>query len=130
MTDRFSSSELELLRGTKEVTIATRAAPDAPLHRAVIWIVVDPTDRVLIRTWRGAATRWYREATAQPDCRLEVGGRTLEVRVEAANDPERIQAYSDAVQRKYAKSKSTPFMLEEHVLPTTLELLPRPSAAR
>ena len=124
MTDRFSPSDLELLRISKEVAIETRAAPDAPAHRAVIWIVVDPTDRVLIRTWLGPDTRWYREAQVQPDCRLHVGGRILDVRVVPADDLERVQAYSEAVQRKYAKSKSTPSMLEPHVLPTTLQLLP------
>jgi hypothetical protein len=125
MTDRFSPSDLELLRNTKEVAIETRAAPDAPVHEAVIWIVVDAADRVLMRTWLGPDTRWYREAHAQPECRLLVAGRDLDVRVVAADDDERVQAYSEAVQRKYAKSKSTPDMLEPHVLPTTLELLPR-----
>jgi hypothetical protein len=125
MIDRFSPSDLELLRTAKEVSIQTRAAPDAPVHRAVIWIVVDAADRVLIRTWKGPRTRWYREAQAQPDCRLHVGGRTLNVRVVAADDPDRVQAYSDEVQRKYARSMSTPSMLEPQVLPTTLELLPR-----
>ena len=125
MTDRFSPSDLELLRNSKEVAIETRAAPEAPVHRAVIWIVVDAADRVLIRTWKGPHTRWYREAQAQPDCRLHVSGRALEVHAEAASDPERVAGYNQAVQLKYARSKSTPYMLEPHVLPTTLELLPR-----
>jgi hypothetical protein len=125
MTDRFSPSDLELLRTAKEISIQTRAAPDAPVHHAVIWIVVDAADRVLIRTWKGPRTRWYREAQAQPDCRLRVGDRALEVRVVAADDPDRVHAYSEEVQRKYARSKSTPSMLEPQVLPTTLELLPR-----
>jgi hypothetical protein len=125
MTDRFSPSDLQLLRDSKEVEIETRAAPEAPVHRAVIWIVVDAADRVLIRTWKGPHTRWYREAQALPDSRLHVGGRTLDVRAVAASDPERVEAYNAEVQRKYARSKSTPYMLEPHVLPTTLELLPR-----
>jgi hypothetical protein len=125
MTDRFSPSDLEVVRETKEVEIETRAAPDAPVHRAVIWIVVDAADRVLIRTWKGPGTRWYREVQAQPDCRLHVGGRAMDVRAVAANDQERVEAYSEAVQRKYARSTSTSSMLEPHVLPTTLELLPR-----
>jgi hypothetical protein len=125
MTDRFSPSDLELLRESKEVEIETRAAPAARVHRAIIWIVVDDADRVLIRTWKGPHTRWYREALAEPDSRLHVGGRAVDVRVVAADDPERVEAYNAAVQRKYARSKSTPYMLEAHVLPTTLELLPR-----
>jgi hypothetical protein len=125
MTDRFSPSDLQLIRDSKEVAIETRAAPEAPVHRAVIWIVVDAADRVLIRTWKGPRTRWYREAQAHADCRLHVGDRTLDVRVVAADDPDRVRAYSNEVQRKYARSKSTPYMLEPHVLPTTLEVLPR-----
>ena len=125
MTDRFSPSDLELLREAKEVEIETRAAPEAPVHRAVVWIVVDDTDRVMIRTWKGPATRWYREALAEPDSRLHVGGHALDVRAEPADDQERVAAYNAEVQRKYARSKSTPYMLEPRVLPTTLELLPR-----
>jgi hypothetical protein len=125
MTDRFSPSDLELIRTAKEVAIETQAAEGKPIHRAVIWIVVDAADRVLVRTWLGPDTRWYREAQAQPDSRLHVGDRSLDVRAVKADDPDRVQAYSDEVQRKYARSKSTPYMLEPHVLPTTLELLPR-----
>jgi hypothetical protein len=47
------------------------------------------------------------------------------VRAVPADDQERVEAYNAAVQRKYARSKSTPFMLEPHVLPTTLELVSR-----
>ena len=125
MTDRFSPSDLELLRDSEEVEIETRAAPEAPVHRAVIWIVVDAADRVLIRTWKGPHTRWSREVQAQPDCRLHAGGRALDVRAVPASDPDRVEGYSGAVQRKYARSRSTPSMLEPQVLPTTLELLPR-----
>jgi hypothetical protein len=67
MTDRFSASDLQLIRDSKEVTIQTRPAAGAPVHRAVIWVVVDDADRVLIRTWKGPGTRWYREALAEPD---------------------------------------------------------------
>jgi hypothetical protein len=125
MTDRFSPSDLQLIRDSEEVAIETRAAAGAPVHQAVVWVVVDDADRVLIRTWKGPGTRWYREALAEPDTRLHVGGRILDVRAVPADDPERIEAYNAEVQRKYARSKSTPFMLEPHVLPTTLELVPR-----
>ena len=125
MTDRFSPSDLQLIRDSKEVAIETRAAAGAPLHRAVIWVVVDDADRVLVRTWKGPNSRWYREALAEPDTRLHVADRVLDVRAVPADDAERVEAYNAEVQRKYARSKSTPFMLEPHVLPTTLELVPR-----
>ncbi len=122
---RFGEDDLAFVRGVREVEIETARGPDAPRHRAVIWVVVDDDDRVLVRTYLGPRSRWYREALANPSCRLLAAGRVLDVRAELADDPVRIEAYSRAVQAKYAKSRSTPFMLEPHVLPTTIELLPR-----
>jgi hypothetical protein len=95
------------------------------VHRTVIWVVVDSANRVLIRTYLGPGSRWFREVVAQPDCRLHVGGKVLDVRAVAATDEERIAAYNVELLRKYARSRSTPFMLVEEVLPTTLELVPR-----
>lgn len=121
----FDRPTLELLRGAREVEIETSRAPGAPHHRSIIWVVVDAQDRVLIRTYRGPGSRWYREALSGPECRLHAGGRIIDVRVVPAADDARIGAYNEELQRKYARSKSTPFMLADEVLPTTLELLPR-----
>jgi hypothetical protein len=125
MTDRFSSDDLALLRDAREVDIETRAGPDAAVHRTTIWVVVDAQDRALIRTYQGPNSRWYREVTAQPDSVLHVAGRALDVRAVPAADPERVDAYSAEVQRKYARSSSTQAMLADDLLPTTLELVPR-----
>ena len=125
MTDRFGPADLALLRDAQEVSIETRADADAPVHRTVIWVVVDREDRLLIRTYLGPGSRWYREVLAQPDCRLQVGDRVLEVRAAPAGDDDRVAAYNEELLRKYARSRSTPFMLVDEVLPTTLELLPR-----
>lgn len=125
MTDRFSASDLELLRDAMEPAIETRAAPGAPIHRTVIWVVVDSHDRALIRTYRGPSSRWYREILAQPDCRIHLGSRALDVLAVPASDPDRIAAYNDVLVRKYAGQRSTQAMLAEDLLPTTLELLPR-----
>lgn len=121
---RFGADELAFLRAVEEVEIETARSAEAPRHRAIIWVVVDERDRVLVRTFRGPGSRWYREALANPRCRLLAGARALEARAVAADDEELIEAYSRAVQRKYARSRSTPFMLEPHVLSTTLQLLP------
>ena len=129
MTDRFGAEDLQLLRDAREVDIETRAGPDAPVHRTTIWVVVDDQDRALIRTYQGPNSRWYREVIAEPDCVLHVTGRALRVRVVPAADPERIAAYSAAVQQKYASSRSTQAMLADDLLPTTLELLPADSAS-
>jgi hypothetical protein len=125
MTDRFSAADLSLLRDRQEVDIETRAGPDSPAHRTTIWIVVDDQDRALIRTYLGPDSRWYREVRAGPDCLLHVAGRVLPVRAVAADDPDRVAAYSAAMQDKYATSRSMRAMLADALLPTTLELLPR-----
>jgi hypothetical protein len=125
MTDRFSPDDLSLLRDTREVDIETRAGPGSPVHRTTIWIVVDDEDRALIRTYRGPNSRWYREVIAEPDCVLRAGRRAIPVRAVPAADPDRVEAYSAAMLRKYRNSRSAQAMVADDLLPTTLELLPR-----
>lgn len=120
-TGGFSSGDLALLREEREVDIETRAG-DGPTHRTTIWVVVDRADRALVRTYRGAGSRWYREAVASAAARLVVADRTMDVAVHVADDPERIAACSDGLLRKYAGDPATPAMVREDVLGTTLEL--------
>jgi hypothetical protein len=96
----FDRATLERLRFAEEVEIETSRASGAEPHRTVIWVVVDARDRVFIRSVRGSAGRWYREAVAHPAC-------------------------SQGFLAKYAGDRSTPLMLAEANLPTTLQLLPR-----
>jgi hypothetical protein len=125
MTERLPADVLALLRDTREVQIETRPAPDVPPHRTAIWVVVDDRDRALIRTYRGPHSRWYREATAAGTARILAAGHVIDVRVEHAADPERIEACSRELSRKYRTSRaSLAAMLVPEVLPTTLELLP------
>jgi hypothetical protein len=121
----FASDILGRLRTTEEVHIETRAAPAAPAHRTTIWVVVDERGRVLIRTYRGPTSRWYREAQANPECVLWLGGETVPVRAEAADDPDRIAAASRGYEAKYAGDPAVRGMVAPAQLPTTLELLPR-----
>lgn len=118
----MTDEERELLRVTHEVRIETSRGPDAPLHRAIIWVVVDEAGRVLVRTYLGPGSRWYREALAAGRCRLLVGERGIDFDVEAANDAERITACSDGLRAKYRRSGSLDAMLRDEVLGTTLEL--------
>ena len=124
MTLRFDPSDLALLHDEEEVEIETSAGEDGPVHRAIIWIVVDDQDRVLIRSYRGSGARWFREITAHPDGRVLVKGRALDVRAIPAADQGRIAACSDALKRKYSGDPAMPRMLRDH-LETTLELVPR-----
>jgi hypothetical protein len=125
MTDRFAPEVLERLRTTKEVRIETRRPPDGPIHRTIIWVVVDDDDRVYVRTYLGARSRWYREALAAPDCTLWVGREAVPVRIVPATAPEQIAAVSRGFEAKYPRSQSTSAMVRDEVLDTTLELLPR-----
>jgi hypothetical protein len=123
--DRLPGDVLSLLRETREVDIETRPAPDVPPHRTTIWVVVDTQDRAFIRTYRGAGSRWYREATASGQVALLADGQRIEVLVSPAGDPGSVEACSEAFRAKYRTSgASLAAMLVPEVLGTTLELLP------
>jgi hypothetical protein len=124
MSSRFEADDLALLREEQEVEIETAKSAAGPRHETTIWVVVDPQGRVLIRSYRGAGARWYREAIAEPDCRLHVGGRVLAVRAIVADDADRVAACSDALRSKYAGQAGVRSMVSVH-LETTLELIPR-----
>ena len=124
MSQSLGASELALLRDEQEIEIETSASDGAPLHRTIIWVVVDERDRVLIRSYRGPGARWYREITAHPDARVHVQGQALDVRAIPAADADRVAACSDGLRRKYAGDSAMPRMLRDH-LETTLELVPR-----
>jgi len=121
----FASDVLGRLRTTEEVRIETQAAPSAPAHRTTIWVVVDERDRVLIRTYRGPTSRWYREARANSECVLWMGGESVPVQAELADDPDRIAAASRGYEAKYAGDPAVRGMVAGAQLPTTLELRPR-----
>jgi hypothetical protein len=123
--DRLPGDVLSLLRETQEVDIETRPAPDVPPHRTTIWVVVDPGDRAFIRTYRGAGSRWYREATASGHVALLADEQRIEVRVTPATDAESVETCSEAFRAKYrTHGASLAAMLVPAVLDTTLELLP------
>lgn len=124
MSTLFEQPDLDLLRSEEEIEIETRSAATEARHRAIIWVVVDEQDRVLIRSYRGPSARWFREVVEQPDCLIHVAGHVLEARAEPATDPERVAACSEGLQAKYAGHSATPSMLRSY-LETTLELVPR-----
>ena len=108
MTDaaRLPGDALSVLRETQEVDIETRPAPDVPPHRTTIWVVVAPDDRAFIRTYRGPASRWFREATASAQVALLADGQRIEVRVEPATDAASVDACSAALRAKYAPARA------------------------
>ena len=124
MTDpAFDADTIAALRDLREVRIETHG-PKAEPHPAIIWVVVDDSGRVGIRSWRGAGARWYREAVAAGRAALIVGERTLPVRIEVADDAERIEACSRALLAKYGGGVTARSMVRDEILDTTLELHP------
>jgi len=127
--ERLPGDVVGLLRDAREVDIETRAAPDVPPHRTTIWVVVDDQGRAFIRTYRGPASRWYREATAAGAVELLVGGIRIDVALEHAADDERVAACSEALRTKYEGAGGLPPMLTDENAATTLELRPLPEPA-
>ena len=119
----FDAASLARLRDEREVRIETRGT-NGGVHRTIIWVVVDASDRVLIRSYRGAGARWYREAVAAGNAALIIGGATIPVLLDAASDPERVAACSAELERKYAGDPATSAMMRDEVLDTTIELHP------
>lgn len=112
------------LEEVKEVDLETSRAPDAPVHRTIIWAVV--TDGVVyVRSLRGERGRWFRELMANPDAVLHVEGEAIPVRAERADDPESVERATDGFKRKYAKSRSLDSMIRDEIAPTTVRLDPR-----
>ena len=124
MSSSFDNDLLDRLRTIEEVEIETSAPGGSP-HRAVIWVVVDDHDRVLIRSFRGPGARWYREAIANPEVTLHFDAVALAATASPARDPARIAALSHGYLAKYSGQRSTMAMLDAENLPTTPELLPR-----
>ena len=120
----FDAADLDLLRDEEEIEIETAVGEGGPGHRAIIWVVVDEANRVLIRSYRGPGARWYREVTARPACRIYLRGHAMDATAIPAGDPDRIASCSDGLRRKYADDPAMPRMLRDH-LETTLELQAR-----
>ena len=119
---RFEPGDLALLDETEEVEIET-ARPEGPVHRTIIWVVVDGDD-VFVRSVNGATARWYREAVADPAVAIHAAGRRLPARAATAIDPGSVQRTSDALIRKYSADPALRLMLIPEIFDTTLRLTP------
>ena len=121
----FAPPAQDAFRTARTVVIETSAGPNRPIHRTVIWIVVDDADRVLVRSVRGTRGRWYRELLASPDGAVHVAGTRIPVIAVPAQDAERVASCSAALAAKYRTSRgSVASMLRDEILDTTLELRP------
>jgi hypothetical protein len=107
-----------------EVEIETRRGEGAPVHRTIIWAVVDDGE-VFVRSLRGASGRWYRELMSDPAAVLHTQHEEFPVQAVQANDPESVERTSEALRRKYSDSRSLGSMLADDILETTVKLEPR-----
>jgi hypothetical protein len=119
----FPAEDLALLTGAEEIEIETRAAPDADIHRTIVWVVTDGSD-AFIRSVNGHPARWYREATGNPIVAVRVAGRQLSARAVPAPDETSIERTSRALATKYRGMVGLREMLLPDVLDTTLRLEP------
>ncbi|HVM29258.1 MAG TPA: DUF2255 family protein [Candidatus Limnocylindrales bacterium] len=124
MSRAFDPGTLELLDRTREVQIVT-TRPDGKRPSTTIWVVVDDGEPY-IRSYRGDRALWYRDALERPDgVELQVAELRLPVRPVPATDDLSVARCSSALERKYACDPSTPAMVGEAVIDTTLRLEPR-----
>ena len=117
----FAADDLARINAAHEVEIETQA-PDGPVHRTIIWAVVDD-DEVLIRSYHGPTARWYREALANPAVALHVDGTRLAATAIAATDPDAVERTSAGFRAKYGDDPATTSMVEKFH-DTTLRLEP------
>jgi hypothetical protein len=119
----FAPADLAALVAAEEVEIETRASADAQAHRTIIWVMTDGDD-AFVRSVRGTAGRWYREALADPRVVVHAEGRTLPARVIPATDDESIARTNAGLRRKYTGIEGFDEMLVADTFPTTLRLEP------
>ena len=120
----FAADQLSTFAAAEEVEIETRAGPGSPVHRVIIWVMVDG-DEVYLRSVRGPRGRWFRELIAAAEGALHVAGTRHPIRAELAADDISIERCSRALERKYARDPALRTMLRADTLPTTVRLEPR-----
>ena len=119
----FAPADLAVLSAAVEIEIETRAAADAPLHRTIIWVMTDGPD-AFVRSVRGSAARWYREAAANPAVVVHAAGRAFPARAVPAPDADSVTRTSAALVRKYTGADGLAEMLVPDTFPTTMRLEP------
>jgi len=89
--------------------------------------VVIHDDQVYVRSVRGERGYWYQSARERPDeVALLAGERVIPVRVVLAADEHSIARCSDALERKYSRSRASfVSMIQPSTLEATLRLEPR-----
>jgi hypothetical protein len=118
----FATDDLQRLAAAEEIEIETQA-PDGPVHRTIIWVLVEGGD-VFLRSVRGDRGRWFREATANPAIAVHVGERRLAATAIPATDPDSIERIDAALTGKYKGIDGYDDMLEPAVRSANFRLEP------
>jgi hypothetical protein len=119
----FAPADLAALSDTEEIEIETRSLTDAQAHRTIIWVMTDGAD-AFVRSVRGPAGRWYREASADPKVVVHAAGRALQATVVPAADGDSVARTNAGLERKYGGIDGFDEMLVPDTFPTTLRLEP------
>ena len=77
-----------------------------------------------VRSVRGSAARWYREAAAHPEVIVHAAGRALPARAVPAPDADSVTRTSAALVRKYTGADGLAEMLVPDTFATTMRLEP------
>jgi hypothetical protein len=110
---------LDQIASAREVLIETGDGEKT----TIIWVVVDD-GAVFVRSFRGEAGRWYRQALANPEVALIVGDDRYHFTASPATDADSVRRTSDGIRLKYGKGRSVDAMVLPEVLDTTLLLIP------
>jgi hypothetical protein len=112
---------LDQIASAREVLIETRGGEKT--RQTIIWVVVDDGD-IFVRSVRGHAGRWYRQAMTNSEVILILGADRYPFTASPAADEESVRRTSDGIRRKYGKGRSVDAMVLPEVLDTTLRLIP------
>ena len=118
----FAQDDLDRLAAAEEIEIETQA-PEGPVHRTIIWVMVEGAD-VFLRSVRGDRGRWYREAGANPAVAVHVDGRRLAATAIPATDPDSMDRIDAALAAKYTGIEGYDEMLEPTVRSANFRLEP------
>jgi hypothetical protein len=118
----FSEDDLARIGAAEEVEIETQG-PDGPVHRTIIWVVVDGDD-TFVRSVFGERGRWFREASANSAVALHVDGRRLPATAIPATDPDTIERINGALRVKYTGIEGFDSMFDPINLSTNFRLEP------
>jgi hypothetical protein len=118
----WSDDDLAHFGGAGEVTIITLRSDGTARRGVPIWLVRVGAD-LYVRSWRGSAGSWFRNASRDPHGRLSASGITVDVLFEPAGDDARA-AIDQAYRAKYGSGRYVDAMITPEAAACGLRLTP------